>query len=132
MALSVPPGDEAFAALAPAPAAPEVIIFSYILLFFFLSLVASLLQRDLVYIPAIQRRRSGPRLFDLDYVGAFSVCATYILEISDYVGAFSVCATYILGDIVYVGAFSVCATYILGDIVYVGAFSVCATYILEI
>ena len=30
-----------------------------------------------------------------------------------YVGAFSVCATYILGDIVYVGAFSVCATYIL-------------------
>ena len=30
MALPVPPGDEAFAALAPAPAAPEVIIFSFI------------------------------------------------------------------------------------------------------
>ena len=63
MALSVPPGDEAFVALAPAPAAPEVIIFSFIY-FFFLSLVASLLQRDLVYVPAFQRRRSGPRLFE--------------------------------------------------------------------
>ena len=30
MALPVPPGYEAFAALAPAPAAPEVIIFSFI------------------------------------------------------------------------------------------------------
>ena len=62
MALPVPPGYEAFAALAPAPAAPEVIIFSFIYLFFFLSLVPSLLQRDLVYVQAIQRRRSGPRL----------------------------------------------------------------------
>ena len=58
MALPVPPGYEAFAALAPAPAAPEV-IFSFISVFiFFLSL-----QRDLVNVPAIQRRRSGPRLF---------------------------------------------------------------------
>ena len=35
MALPVPPGDEALAALAPAPAAPEVIIFSFIYLFIF-------------------------------------------------------------------------------------------------
>ena len=34
MALPVPPGDEALAALAPAPAAPEVIIFSFIYFFF--------------------------------------------------------------------------------------------------
>ena len=54
------------------------------------------------------------------------------MEISDYVGAFSVCITYILGDIIYVGAFNVCATYILEISDYVGAFSVCATYILEI
>ena len=36
MALPVPPGYEAFAALAPAPAAPEVIIFSFIYLFIYL------------------------------------------------------------------------------------------------
>ena len=58
MALPVPPGDEAFAALAPAPAAPEVIIFSFIYLFIFLYILG-----------------------DIVYVGAFSVCATYILEI---------------------------------------------------
>ena len=34
MTLPVPPGYEAFAAHAPAPAAPEVIIFSFIYLFF--------------------------------------------------------------------------------------------------
>ena len=34
MALPVPPGYEAFAALAPAHAAPEVIIFSFIYFFF--------------------------------------------------------------------------------------------------
>ena len=54
---------------------------------------------------------------DIVYVGGdFSVCATYILEISDYVGAFSICATYILEISDYVGLFSVCVTYIFGDV----------------
>ena len=35
MALPVPPGYEAFAALAPAPAAPEVIFFLYLFFFSF-------------------------------------------------------------------------------------------------
>ena len=52
MALPVRPGDEALAAFAPAPKSPEVIMFSFILLFFFLSLVAPLLQRNLVYVSA--------------------------------------------------------------------------------
>ena len=68
-------------------------------------------------------------LGDIVYVGAFTVCATHILEISDYVGAFSVCATYILEISDYVGAFSVCATYILEISDYVGVFIVFVTYI---
>ena len=94
-------GDEALAAHTPAPAAPEVIIFSFLFFLFcpfasHISLTEEFGLRSSYSVASV-----WPRLIraHLDYVGACSICVRYILEILDYIGTFSVCVTYIIADI---------------------------------